>query len=42
MLEGWKVVSYFHQRGEEGEEYLRVLVVNFCPHKVGDLIGAWF
>ena len=41
MFEGWKVVPYHHQRGKEGKEYIRVVVVDLFPDKVGDLVGAW-
>ena len=40
MFEGWRVVPYLHQRGEEGEEYIQVVVVDLFPDKVGNLVGA--
>ena len=41
MFEGWRVVPDLHQGGEEGEEYIRVVVVDLLPDKVGNLVGAW-
>ena len=41
VLKGRRVVLYFNQRGEEGEEYLWVVMVDLVPYEVGNLVRAW-
>lgn len=39
MLEGPRVVPYFYQWGEEGEENFWVVMIDLFPYEVGNLVG---